>query len=204
MRIPIFTTGVIALLTSLLQLKEGDLLFCVSPEDNPTTDVTQGVEEQKIDHVAIFHRQGEDSFALEAVFSGVRLTPIDTFLKHNPHVLIGRLRDTANVSTSVLNAMQYLGRPYDFNFDSSDSAIYCSELVQKSYKDQKGRLIFEPIPMSFHDKNGKITPYWKEHYARQNLEVPEGEPGSNPGDLSRNKKIEILFEKRSGQFISDK
>ena len=174
------------------KLTEGDLLFCVAENGNNITDVTQGSDGQKIDHVAIAHRQEGRWYALEAVHRGVCLTPMDSFLVRRSFVIHAQLRDTVGVGVSVRRALRFLGRPYDFNFMPDDSAFYCSELVQKCYRDCKGRLIFQPIPMSFHDKTGKVTAYWKDYYARQGLRVPEGEPGSNPGDLSRNKAVRIL------------
>lgn len=173
-------------------LCEGDLLFCAQEKGNNITDVTQGVGGMKIDHVAIFHRQGGRTFALEAIHSGVGLTPTDSFMARREVVLAARLRDTLGVARSVERALRFVGRPYDFNFMPDDSAFYCSELVQKCYRDSRGELVFKPIPMSFHDKSGRITPYWHDYYARQGLQVPEGEPGSNPGDLSRSAAICIL------------
>lgn len=174
------------------QLAEGDLLFCASRKGNQITDVTQGVDGLKIDHVAIVHFEGKKWYALEAIHKGVCLTPSDSFLVRCSDVVVARLCDTVGVSRSVYRAMVQLGKPYDFNFMPDDSAFYCSELVQKSYRDASGQLIFQPIPMSFHDKTGMVTPYWKDYYARQGLCVPEGAPGSNPGDLSRNKALCIL------------
>ena len=173
-------------------LCEGDLLFCAQVKGNNITDVTQGVGGMKIDHVAIFHRQGGRTFALEAIHSGVGLTPTDSFMARREVVLAARLRDTLGVARSVERALGFIGRPYDFNFMPDDSAFYCSELVQKCYRDSRGELVFKPIPMSFHDQSGRITPYWHDYYARQGLQVPEGEPGSNPGDLSRSAAICIL------------
>lgn len=173
-------------------LCEGDLLFCAQEKGNNITDVTQGVGGMKIDHVAIFHRQGGRTFALEAIHSGVGLTPTDSFMARREVVLAARLRDTLGVARSVDRALRFIGRPYDFNFMPDDSAFYCSELVQKCYRDSRGELVFKPIPMSFHDQSGRITPYWDDYYARQGLQVPEGEPGSNPGDLSRSAAICIL------------
>ena len=173
-------------------LCEGDLLFCAQVKGNNITDVTQGVGGMKIDHVAISHRQGGRTFALEAIHSGVGLTPIDSFMARREAVLAARLRDTIGVARSVERALGFICRPYDFNFMPDDSAFYCSELVQKCYRDSRGELVFKPIPMSFHDKSGRITPYWHDYYARQGLQVPEGEPGSNPGDLSRSAAICIL------------
>lgn len=173
-------------------LCEGDLLFCAKEASNPITEVTQGVSGMKIDHVAIVHKQVNKTYALEAIHKGVTLTPFDSFMARREMVVAARLCDTLGVAQSVERALSFLGRPYDFNFMPSDSAFYCSELVQKNYRYSDGQLVFKPIAMSFHDKTGKITDYWKEYYGRQGLTVPEGEPGSNPGDLSRSKAIQIL------------
>ena len=85
-----------------------------------------------------------------------------------------------------------VGKPYDVLYLPGDSAIYCSELVQLNYVDSQGTLIFDPVPMSFHDATGQVTDYWREFYAARGLEVPEGEPGSNPGELSRRPQVSIL------------
>lgn len=173
-------------------LHEGDLLFCVNPQGNNITNVTQGIGGRQIDHVAIVHKQDREVFALEAIHKGVCLTPIDSFMGRRMKVLQARLKDTVGVCRSVERALHWLGKPYDFYFMPDDSAFYCSELVQKSYLTSKGKLVFKPVPMSFHDKTGKITPYWTAYYAKQGLVVPEGMPGSNPGGLSRSRKIRIL------------
>ena len=173
-------------------LCEGDLLFCAKEASNPITEVTQGVSGMKIDHVAIVHKQANKTYALETIHKGVTLTPMDSFMARREMVVAARLCDTLGVAQSVERALSFLGRPYDFNFMPSDSAFYCSELVQKNYRYSDGQLVFKPIAMSFHDKTGKITDYWKEYYGRQGLTVPEDEPGSNPGDLSRSKAIQIL------------
>ncbi len=179
------------------QLQEGDLLFCVSAQGNNITQVTQGVDDLAIDHVGIVHLRRDSVFVLEAIHQGVVLTPIDSFLVRRDSLVIAtRLADTTGVASSVQRALQYLGRPYDFLFMPSNDAFYCSELVQKNYLDADGQLVFKPIPMSFHDKTGKVTQFWKDYYARKGLQVPEGCPGSNPGDLSRSPKLRFLFSFR--------
>lgn len=61
--------------------------------------------------------------------------------------------------TVVTQALQYYGKPYDFNFDFvTDSALVCSELVYKAYTDipklsfqpkvMNGRLILSPNDMA--------------------------------------------------------
>lgn len=75
-----------------------------------------------------------------------------------------------------------------------DKEIYCSELVQKSFVDHHGLPVFPTIPMSFHDKDGKILDAWVHFYAFYHREIPEGEPGTNPGQLSRDKAIKVTYD----------
>ncbi len=180
------------------KLKEGDLLFYVTSTGNPIADVTTGFENSAITHVAIFHRIHRKIYTLEAIHKGVVLQPVDSLLSlranKKAHVLVGRVCQGLDKKASVAHALHYLGRPYDFYFEPGDSAIYCSELIQLCYKDKKGQEIFKTIPMSFHNSKGIITEYWKKYYNAAGKEVPEGVPGSNPGQLSRSKKINILYQ----------
>ena len=169
-------------------LQDGDLLFCYTPSGNAITDVTQGAEGLQIDHVGIFYK----SHVIEAVrWRGVTITPLDSFLKDNHNYVVAAKVENANTKKSIERALSFVGLPYDSLFMPDDRAIYCSELVQKSYVNDEDSLVFEPIPMSFHDENGEITPYWTAFYRRYDMDVPEGWPGSNPGDLSRRKNVII-------------
>ena len=177
------------------QLQEGDLLFCCSDTANAITSVTSGVEGLPIDHVAVVYRPDGDSsswFVVEAVKPSVCLTPLDTFLMNNSIVLIGRVNVDCDVTTSVSRCLSMVGKPYDDLFLPGDSAVYCSELVQLNYVDTDGKHIFAPIPMTFQDSTGCVTEYWKEFYLERGMEVPDGEPGSNPGELSRRPQVTIV------------
>lgn len=189
----------------LALLQHGDLLFLVASQQRSDVaaaiaDVTEGIDLLPVTHVAIVCKQGDATFALEASgHNGVWLTPIDSFFCHAPHsrdgrplVVAGRLKDTSNVDVSVSKALTYVGRPYDDLYSPTDSAIYCSELVQLAYHDSEGTPVFPLQPMSFHDASGKVTDFWREYYRRRGLEVPEGHPGTNPGALSRSERIEII------------
>ena len=187
-------------ITNTSLLRDGDLMFCVSGKPSAITDVTHGIDEMGINHVAIFHKDKNGSYAIEAIHKGVCINPIDSFINANKgndgnqKIIIGRINhDFIDISKSIRNALKYVGRPYDFYFEPSDSAIYCSELVQISFVDHKGKLIFHTIPMSFHDKSGEITTFWKDYYSKAGITVPEGAPGSNPGELSREKIIKMLY-----------
>lgn len=193
-------------LLDLTALQQGDLLFCVTSSScdgiaQAIVSVTEGFDLQRISHVAIVCKETDGQFyALEASGKhGVWLNPIDSFFIHcdhtatdHPMVLLGRLKDTTSVAACVEKAKTYLGRPYDFQYMPSDSALYCSELVQLSYFDRSGEAIFPQVPMSFHDQNGQILPFWTTYYQQWNMAVPEGEPGTHPGGISRSDKITIV------------
>ena len=164
-------------------LHTGDLLFHVASQGNAITDVTPGM----IDHVAIV--MSRDS-VIEAIGKGVKTTPIDSLRQQDGYYLMARVKG-ADSKQSLRNALQYLGRPYDRLYLPDNDAIYCSELVQLSFVDKHGKRLFSPIPMSFHDATGHITDYWIQFYAKHNMEVPEGELGTNPGELSQRREIRI-------------
>ena len=189
------TVALTAVGQSVKDLREGDLLFCCTDTANAITAVTSGVEGMPIDHVAVFHRIGGEEgipYVIEAVKPAVRLTPIDTFLCNNPHVVVGRVNADFHIHQSVRRCLAMVGRPYDDLYLPGDSAIYCSELVQLNYRSVSNHLIFEPVPMSFHDETGRVTDYWQEFYAQRGMTVPEGAPGTNPGELSRRKEVIII------------
>ena len=180
---------------SVNELQEGDLLFCCTNTANAITAVTSGVEDLPIDHVAVFHRIGGENgipYVIEAVKPAVQLTPLDTFMCQNPHVIIGRVRTDFYIHQSIRRCLAMVGKPYDDLYLPGDSAIYCSELVQLNYRSVSDCPIFEPIPMSFHDSTGRVTDYWLEFYRQRGMNVPEGAPGTNPGELSCRPQITII------------
>lgn len=199
-------TKIIVLLTALFcylpligqvkgQLCDGDLLFCCTDTANAITAVTSGVEGLLIDHVGVVYRIGGDEapvFVIEAVKPAVCLTPIGDFLAENGTVLLGKVNVDIDVEESVRRCLALVGKPYDDLYLPGDSAVYCSELVQLCYVNTSGELIFDTVPMSFHDESGKITDYWREFYGQRGMVVPEGEPGTNPGELSRRHQITII------------
>lgn len=166
------------------RLVTADLLFHVTPQSNAITDVTPGM----IDHVAII--LNSDS-VIEAVGRGVVITPIDSLRRQPGYYLVGRVKGVHRAS-SIAHARTYLGRPYDYLYLPDNEAIYCSELVQFSFVDKHGNRLFAPIPMSFHDATGQITDYWHRFYKERGMDVPEGQPGTNPGELSRRRQIRIV------------
>ena len=188
-----------------LEVMHGDLLFCI---EQPTGDglsdaiatVTEGIGGAQVVHVAIACQDRGRMMVLEATPShGVWLTPLERFVadaehddEGNPCLLVGRLRDTLGLAASVQRALGYVGLPYDTLYQPDARAIYCSELVQLSYLRPDGSPIFATRPMSFSDVTGQIAPYWQQLYDEHHLPVPQGAPGTNPGDLSRDSAVSIL------------
>lgn len=176
-------------------LQSCDLLFVAPAKGNAITEVTTGFEEMPIDHVAIYYKIGEERKVVEAwPDGGVQMVSLEMFLERNKDdaVYIGRLTKPFSKRLTLRNALQYVGRPYDDVFLYDNRAIYCSELVQFSYVDNNGNRIFDAIPMSFHDSEGHITAYWLDFYKKRGMEVPEGQPGTNPGEMSRRTDVRIV------------
>lgn len=176
-------------------LLEGDLIFCCSDSANVITDVTRGFDLLPIDHVAIVHRIGGDDgplYVIEAIKPAVCLTPIRDFVQANSRMIVGRVVADVDVTQSVRRCLLMVGKPYDDLYLPGDSAIYCSELVQSGFVDSRGHLVFDTIPMSFHDESGKVTDYWTDFYRQRGMDVPEGAPGTNPGELSRRHEVSII------------
>ncbi|MBQ7422269.1 MAG: hypothetical protein IJV27_09030 [Prevotella sp.] len=182
------------------RMKTGDLLFVVSPESNAITDVTQGFGGRQIDHVGIALLDSARSFfVFEAIpEAGFTATPLDSFVRRNTPtdskaaILVGRVTADWDYTATVGRLAQFDGVPYDSLFLPDDSAVYCSELVQKAFVDARGRPVFETIPMQFRDSRGQIPQYFLDFYARHGRKVPEGEPGTNPGQLSRSRQVRIV------------
>lgn len=174
------------------ELRSGDLVFAVNNVGNAITESTSNDKELPIDHVGIVAKDSGETFVVEATTGyGVRRVGLSQFMDDNPLCVVGRVAGLDAV-TSIHKAMKYEGLPYDSLFEPDDSAMYCSELVQKSYVDSVGQTIFKTIPMSFHDSTGKILPYWTELYRRHGKNVPEGAPGTNPSQLSKDRRIKLV------------
>ena len=183
-------------------LRDGDLLFCLSESQSGSFASAIGeVTDGNIYHVAIVARDsaGQVSVIEATTGLGVCERPLEDFLADchhdsvgNPLVKIGRLKNCHDASRFVSNARKHLGKPYDYQYLEGDSAIYCSELIHYSFTSSEGKPLFPQQPMSFRDADGRLPEFWKEWYAKWNMEVPEGAPGTNPVSISRSPSISIL------------
>ncbi|MDO4511966.1 MAG: YiiX/YebB-like N1pC/P60 family cysteine hydrolase [Bacteroidales bacterium] len=180
-------------------LRDADLLFVVNTKGNAITAVTEGTDSLPIDHVAVLYRDAvmQVPCVLQADYEGVRCSTLAQFCTETVPdssfmLLVGRVNCPIDAPASLNRAFSHLGKPYDFYYLADDSEIYCSELVQISYVDTQGRLIFSTIPMTFRNASGEIPEFWQSLYRKRGIPVPEGAPGTNPGELSRRKEVTIL------------
>lgn len=180
-------------------LHDCDLLFQASVSGNAITDVTRGVDDMNIDHVGVFARIDGRPSVIEALPGhGVCVTPLDSFLCRRmspegvPQGVVGRVTGL-DVQASLNGVQRFIGCNYDSLYLPGNREIYCSELVQFSFVDGGDNFVFESVPMTFRDSSGHIPDFWTRFYARHGMAVPEGRPGTNPGEMSRRKKVRIVM-----------
>lgn len=185
-------------------LKVGDILFKEYPSDSAFTDAvvaaTSSLDQYRFSHVGVVTSCRGELTVTEAVFSGVKETPLDSFLltaRHagkQPVVLAARLKKPYRkaIKAALPRLKSLLGKPYDRCFLPDNDQYYCSELIYATFLID-GKPIFEARPMTFKDKaTGEMSPLWVRYFNELNSPIPEGVTGTNPGDMSRSKIIDIL------------
>jgi len=203
---PMALTAVLLLFTSAraeFVLQCGDILFQDldgSPFCDAIEAVTQGVEGAHFSHcgIAAIDDHGRP-VVVEASGPGVREVPLADFLARskdedgNPKVLVGRLGDAAIAVDGLRRARYLLGLPYDDEFRIDNGKYYCSELVHDCFWDAAGRPIFELFPMTYKEPGSDVfQPAWVDYFAAKGQAIPEGEPGCNPGGLSRSERLSVV------------
>lgn len=187
-------------------LRPGDLLFedldC-GPLCDAIEDVTTGYQNARLSHVGLAARDESGRIVvLEAVSRGVVAADLQTFLNRaaqsggRPRVIVGRLKAPYRrlIPAAIEQAVALKGKPYDRSFEIDNDAYYCSELVYEAFRRANGgAAIFSLEPMTFKDPATQQTqPVWAEYFAKLGVDVPEGEPGINPGGISRSAALTII------------
>jgi hypothetical protein len=192
--------------SSAFRLEPGDLLFQDldgSPLCDAIEKVTQGTHGAKFSHVGMVSRvEGDSATLIEAVSAGVKETPLNEFLgrsadaQGHPKVLVGRLKAEYRrlIPEAIRVAEGFRGRPYDSVFAMGNDSFYCSELIYEAFREANGGTsVFPLAPMTFKDPDTHTTfPAWTDYYAKLGKPIPEGEPGLNPGGISRSSVLTIV------------
>ena len=176
-------------------LRPGDLLFQVS--EGGMSEAIETATSGDYSHVGFLDGSWTGHVWEAVPDQGVVRTPLRKFLREavkdpdgRPMVTVFRVRSGLDARDAVQRARALSGRPYDFAFMPGDSTLYCSELVYECFRDPAGGPLFSSIPMTFKGPDGEILPYWVRHYETMGLPVPEGAPGTNPNDLSRDSLLD--------------
>ncbi len=189
-------------------LKAGDIVF----QDLDCGDfctavkkVTDGVDGHDFSHMAILDQSATGEWVVyEAISQGVIATPYITFLMRsldeNAHakVVVGRFR--GKYKKLIPEALDWiranLGKPYDEVFDLNNDKYYCSEMIHLAFAEaNRGKAVFDVQPMTFKDPDtGKTFPVWQQYFKDLHAPIPEGEPGLNPGGMSKSKALKIVFD----------
>ncbi len=166
-------------------LQSGDLLFV-----SDTSDMGQAVKESTgmYTHVALVERMSDSLFIIDATQKhGVSRRPIEETFAYKMPIEIYRMTIPFDTATVITRAKSLLGKPYDNAFLPDNDAYYCSELIQVAYD-----TLFSSAPMNWRDKEGNLPEYWKKHFEKLGIHVPEGVPGTNPTDMSHSKLLRKL------------
>ncbi|MEL6837463.1 MAG: YiiX/YebB-like N1pC/P60 family cysteine hydrolase [Bacteroidota bacterium] len=191
---------------STFQLQAGDMLFQDSdcgPFCESIEKVTFGVQGSKFSHVGLVipNEEGE-LIVIEAITAGVVETSLDSFFMrsfdedHKSKVVVGRMKAEHEglIPEAIGFAKTKLGLAYDDIFDITNNKYYCSELLYESFKyANDDRPIFQLQAMTYKDPaTNSIFPIWEDYFKELNVPVPEGEPGLNPGGMSKSDYIDIV------------
>jgi len=187
-------------------LQPGDLLFqdldCI-PLCDAIEKVTTGYQGANFSHVGIAAKNVRGDFVvIEAVSSGVEITPLQTFLErsfdaqHQPKVVVGRLKKPYRhlIPSALEQAFALKGKSYDKVFAINNDAYYCSELIYEVFlQANKNNPVFNLQPMTFKEPNTDETLVaWKEYFSQLDIPVPESQPGINPGGISCSPVLTII------------
>jgi uncharacterized protein YycO len=191
------------------QFQVGDLLF----QDlncgilcNGIGEVTYGINNTYISHVGMIVKIDHNKpIVIEAISKGVTETPLTVFItrsldKHQrPRVIVARLKKSYQhlIPVAVKYAKAQLGKPYNATFTANQGkSYYCSELIYAAFRyANNNRSIFQLNKMSFRNPaTHKTTAAWTEYFAALKATPPEGMLGTNPGMMSRESAIEILYQ----------
>ncbi|MHC4125385.1 MAG: YiiX/YebB-like N1pC/P60 family cysteine hydrolase [Planctomycetota bacterium] len=189
-------------------LQPGDLLFQDSDRGNlceAIEAVTSGYQGVNITHVGIVaNSQDSTLVVIEAVSKGVQSTPLADFLNRSldknrqPKVMVGRLKPQYRplIPLALKQAFILRGKSYDKVFAIDNDAYYCSELIYEIFLEANNNLpVFNLQPMTFKVSDaGQFHPVWEEYFSELSIPIPEGQPGINPGGVSRSPVLTIVHK----------
>lgn len=182
---------------SIKNIQNGDLIFVgaqIEELSGAINRVTKINDETNFDHIGLIEKTSDSIFVLHAApMGGSQREEIHHFYtsqtEKNNQIVIYRLKKEyqSTIPNAIVKAKTMLGKPYNWLYILNDDELYCSDFVERAFRDDK---VFELIPMNFKNKEtGIIDDFWVEFYHKKGKEVPQDEPGTNPNQLATSEKL---------------
>ena len=184
------------------ELQEGDLLF-QDLDSSPLCDaiemVTPGYKDANFSHIGLVVLDNHTLKVLEAIPPKVVLTEMKSFFNRShdaeggSKIIVGRLKDEFQhtINDAIIYAKSKMGIRYDEVFLMNNDSYYCSELIFKAFEKDS---IFKLNPMTFLSPETNDTlNVWRNYYSKLGIQIPQNEPGINPGVISLSDKIEMVY-----------
>ena len=188
------------------KLQTGDLIFqesCSGDMGSAIKAVTSSIDKYQFTHVGMVYIDENDNvFVIEATHPKVTVTLLHEYLypENNrgcfPISVVGRLKEEYRHCTpkAIKEGFRLIGKEYDDGFVMGNDKYYCSELIYEILLKANNNVPVFPLNvMTFKSPDSdEITKGWKEYFGKLGLPVPEGDPGINPGAMSRSDVIDII------------
>ncbi len=163
----------------ICDLQNGDLLF-VRGFSAMSKAIVNIEKDSKFSHVGIYF----DGLIYHATKKyGVTKQNLSLYLDEEDCVVCVYRYPDLDVAKVKSEAEKYLGLPYNHSFYPDDKGFYCSEYVADILP------VFDTVKMQFGDGEVLISEYWQNYYSELGLEVPVGQEGTNPNQLSQSDKL---------------
>lgn len=171
------------------ELQPGDIVFHTSTSrQSKAIELATG---SAFTHCGIVFEKDGQLQVLEAV-QPVRYFPLAAWIKQGEGSRYSARRLKTALDAGQLKKLQqagesYLGKNYDLTFEWSDSRIYCSELVWKSFSRAIGVQLGELQKLKeFNLKDPIVKTTMQERYGNK---VPYEEPVISPASIYRSEKL---------------
>ncbi|PZT11457.1 YiiX/YebB-like N1pC/P60 family cysteine hydrolase [Stenotrophomonas maltophilia] len=185
--VPMLWPGVVA----ALEVREGDLLFVTAGRSGLSAAIDDATGKQgapSFDHVALLAAAPDGWEVLHADEKGSRRQSLVEFRQEarakQRHIVVYRLHTSpqAAIKDAIATARTMLGKPYNASYVLNEDSYYCSDFIERAFR---AHHVFALQPMNFRNpQTGQIAQHWVDLYRGMGMEVPQGQPGTNPNDMS--------------------
>ena len=173
--------------------QEGDVVFQSLPHEE-LVDAIEGVTHSPYSHCGVVLRKDNQWVVIESIMD-VHETPLFQWMIRGRSGGIAAYRLDAKFKSLLpefaKNLVAYEGYPYDYDYEISDKAIYCSELPYKAFLKTTGE------ELGTLEKLGDLDwkPYQQFIKAFQGNHVPLDRLMITPASLSKAKQLQLVFRK---------